>query len=76
MNWTFRKPALAALALAVLVATAGSLLLRGSDKTSKQAQEEKQTPISKTDPVADEQPSQAVPTAVPAEDLKADHRSP
>ncbi len=79
MNWTFRKPALAALALAalalaVLVVTAGGLLLRGSDKTSGQIQEEKQTPISKTDPVADEQPPQAVPTAAPAEDLKADRR--
>ncbi|HEV2947962.1 MAG TPA: hypothetical protein VGX70_11325 [Gemmataceae bacterium] len=74
MNSMLRKPALAALAIAVLVATAGSLLLRGSDKTSKQTQEEKQTPISKTDPVPDEQPPQAGPTAIPAEDLKADRR--
>ena len=74
MNWTLRKPALAALALAVLVVTAGGLLLRGSDKTSGQVQEEKQAPISKTEPVSDEQPPQAAPTVVPAADSKADRR--
>jgi len=74
MNWTLRKPALAALALAVLVVTAGGLLLRGSDKTSGPVQEEKQAPISKTEPVSDEQPPQAAPTVVPAADSKADRR--
>jgi hypothetical protein len=74
MNSTLRKPALAALAIAVLAATAGSLLLRGSDKTSKQVQEEKQGPISKADPVPDEQLPQAVPTAAAAEDSKTDRR--
>jgi hypothetical protein len=72
MNSALRKPVLAALALVLLVGTAGSLLLRGSDKTSGDAKEQKAEPaITKADPLPSEQPSQVVAASSLAEDSKA-----
>jgi len=75
MKSTLRKPALAALAVAVLIATAGGILLRGSDKTSGNEQLPKQesTPA-KADPSPEQQPSQANAASSSVDDSKADRR--
>src|SRR5262245_23679404 len=75
MKSTLRKPALAALAVAVLIATAGGILLRGSDKTSGNEQPPKQesTPA-KADPSPEQQPSQANAVSASTDDSKADRR--
>jgi hypothetical protein len=59
MNSMLRKPALAALAVALLVVTAGALLLRGSDKASADSKTEKQQPATtaSADLPASEEPS-------------------
>lgn len=59
MNSLLRKPALAALAVALLVVTAGALLLRGSDKASADSKTEKQQPATNAsaDLPASEQPA-------------------
>ncbi len=63
MNSTLRKPALVALVVAVLVGTAGSLLLRGSDKSAADSKTEKPSTDSSSaqtpEPVAPEQTPKA-----------------
>jgi hypothetical protein len=61
MNSTLRKPALVALVVAVLVGTAGSLLLRGSDKPSADSKSEKPS----TESSAAQTPEVAAPEQTP-----------
>jgi hypothetical protein len=75
MNSALRKPALAALAIAVVIATAGGILLRGSDKTSGNEQPQKQEPTpARAEASPEQQPSQINAASASAEDSKADRR--
>jgi hypothetical protein len=73
MNSTLRKPALAVIVVALSVATAGGLLLRGSDRTPGDSQTEKPAPA--TTPADDlpvgEQGPKAAASARSTDDTKA-----